>query len=140
MAFVCRDPTALQKALNDLQAPLRAIQAANQGDGQGRDSAKKLDTSEKAGIKMSSLTAPAPLLDALESAHVQDAINAAKAAGLIGVVTLEDVLEVLLSEEVGALQSFFDPKVIFRLVFSGTCCPHHFSLLSSPRLNCLLLL
>jgi len=107
MAFVCRDPSALQRALNDLQAPLRAVQTANQEDGQGN------------GKERPSL-APEPLLGALQSAHAQSALNAARAAGLIGVVTLEDVLEVLLSEEVGA-RTYSSLSLFFFFFHSQLC-------------------
>jgi hypothetical protein len=178
MAFVCRDPSALRRALDDLQAPLRAAQAADQAatsarDGstatlgkppaqkpeprdawQGRkgqaaaaaaaaDAAADLQAvaalalahrratdaaaalppplrpaaaaaaaNGAGGALPSGLARPtavdapprtAALLDALRSPRAQAAAEAARAAGLLGVVTLEDVLEVLLSEQVRLL-------------------------------------
>jgi len=130
MAFVCRDPTTFQKALNNFQAPLRAIQAANQEDDQGSDAGNKTGTSAKAAQEMPSSTAPEPLLGALQSAHAQNAIKAAKAAGLIGVVTLEDVLEVLLAEEVSVLSpSLLGPDLFFRFVFNISFDSFHSSIL-----------
>jgi hypothetical protein len=60
----------------------------------------------------------AALLDALRSPRAQAAAEAARAAGMLGVVTLEDVLEVLLSEQVRLLSEQVRLRLLLLLPFS----------------------